>query len=163
MLTAAVLLGLMLPQYLCSPTGLYTRNTTVSDKTIDSTANSTKASSGQAFSTIDCSIPEITDATIDPAKRWAAVDSDDAWKDAVDYAASKVNTPDAGGLSFPELISNRVHGPENMQCDNLAARSSCGQSVQCWNKPAAGFFIANSMIGLANVSSSHLADRSSFY
>ena len=136
-----------------------TSHNTATATSLTASRNSTTSVSASATSTSvnymsqNCKVPEITDARTDPAKRWAAVHADDAWKDAVDSATKSEADGKTGGLSFPELVSNFVHGPEDMQCDNLAARSGCGNIAQCWNYPAAGYFITNSMVSIANVSS----------
>ena len=117
-------------------------------KALDSA--SVTAAAEEPWKTAQCTTPEITDATENPADRWTSVDADAAWKAAVEYATTTENT---GGLSFPALISNFFHGPDQMNCGLLNSRGACDTTSKC-EAPASGFLILNSLVAISSVRSS---------
>ena len=108
-------------------------------------------STNVTWNTAQCTQPEITDASIDQTIRWNSVDTEGAWKAALDDWHTKGS---AGGLTFTQAVSNFFHGPEQMLCGDTSARDGCGgTNVECSdvNHPG-GMFILNSSISLSSVS-----------
>jgi len=62
------------------------------------------------WSTAQCTTPEVTDASIDQTKRWNSVDTEKAWKAALDDWKAKGSR----GLTFTQEVSNFFHGPEQV-------------------------------------------------
>ncbi len=101
-----------------------------------------------SWSSSQCTTPEITDASIDQTKRWNSVDTETAWKAALDDWKKK----GSGGLTFTQEVSNFFNGPEQMLCGSLSARDGCGSYVQCNNvNHPAGMFILNSFTAISSL------------
>ncbi|KAG8526406.1 uncharacterized protein KY384_000062 [Bacidia gigantensis] len=103
------------------------------------------------WKTLTCTNPAVTDATINPEERWTKLDCNDAWDAAVSAVATATNT---AGVTFPQLISNFFHGPDNMGCGALSAKNGCNQDVLCVDPPASyvpGFEILNSFVGISSL------------
>lgn len=101
-----------------------------------------------SWSTSQCTTHEITDASIDQTKRWNSVDTEAAWKAAMDDWQQK----QGGGLTFTQEVSNFFNGPEQMMCGALSARDGCGSYVQCNNvNHPAGMFILNSFAAISSL------------
>jgi GH18 family chitinase len=66
------------------------------------------------WTTTPCTNEWITDASLDPEKRWNGVGCDAAWKDALDYW--KAGKDRNRGLTFSQSISNFFNGLEHLNC-----------------------------------------------
>ena len=96
-----------------------------------------------------CTIPEVTDASIDQTKRWNSVDSEGSWKVVMDDWKAR----GSNGLTFTQEVSNFFNGPEQMLCGDISARDGCGSYVICNNvNHPAGMFILNSFVAISSVS-----------
>jgi len=101
-----------------------------------------------SWNNVQCTTHEITDASIDQTKRWNAVDTESAWKAALEDWKQKGKS----GLTFTQEVSNFFHGPEQMLCGALSARDGCGSYVQCNNvNHPAGMFILNSFTAISSL------------
>jgi hypothetical protein len=103
------------------------------------------------FLSIQCTIPEITDAATPPSDRWAATDAGTAW---VDVIANWQVLGIKSGLTFVESVSNNFHGPEQMQCGVTAANNGCnGADIECNAVTCpAGYLMLNSLKAVSEVS-----------
>jgi len=69
-----------------------------------------QSSASPDWSTAQCTTPEVTDASIDQTQRWNSVDTETAWKAALDDWKAKGSS----GLTFTQEVSNFFHGPEQV-------------------------------------------------
>jgi hypothetical protein len=82
-------------------------------------------------------------------QRWAMLDCDNAWSDAVNIWKTIDKT--AGNLSFDQSIANTYHTAELSQCDSLVADSNCDSTITCTQaigtgSGPAGYEVTNSLI-----------------
>ena len=104
---------------------------------------------GVTWQNATCTTHEVTDASIDQAKRWNSVDTEGAWTAAVNSWKSGAGN----GLTFTQQMSNFFHGPDQMFCGNEGARDGCASYSVCNNvKAPAGMFILNSFVAVSSVS-----------
>ncbi|KAK1987268.1 dUTPase [Colletotrichum cereale] len=100
---------------------------------------------------VTCSDPNITDAKVMPNLRWAAADTNNSWKEALD--SWRNYTPGDGEvkLNFPAFISDFYGGPEGWNCQD-PVNTPCSTTVKCEDtKHPAGFLLLNSFSRLHDV------------
>ena len=103
------------------------------------------------WKTLTCADPAVVDATINPKTRWTNLKVNDAWDAAVSASKTAKN---GAGVTWPQLISNFFHGPDNMGCAALSAKNGCNQDILCEGPPKSyvpSFEILNSFIGISSV------------
>jgi hypothetical protein len=85
---------------------------------------------GQEWAKKTCSDPGVTDASLDPSKRWELLDTRNALS-AVNHAWN--HDPVEEGhiqLKYPEMVSNFFQGPEHWACQNVDD-TPCSTVVKC--------------------------------
>jgi hypothetical protein len=86
---------------------------------------------------VTCTDPGSTNAALDPATRWFDVDADRAWLAVVGSLNEEGFSGGTGSLSFPEVVSNFFHGPEQWNCQDIG-NTACSTTIECsqTNHPA---------------------------
>lgn len=81
------------------------------------------------FQKLECNNRYYLNATLDPEDRWKELKVNEAW----DYAISKWTLRDKKFAiqEFVPFISNELVGPEDMDCQNLAAKNGCDGPIDC--------------------------------
>jgi hypothetical protein len=100
------------------------------------------------WTSLSCTDPAVEGiAQFTPSQRWAMLDCNNAWQDAITVWTTIDNNTD--GLSFSESISNTYHGPEELNCGSLSSDSNCDSTVLCSQgvgSGPAGYEVLNSLI-----------------
>lgn len=89
------------------------------------------------WQTVKCTDPNLTNAAINPATRWAAASANDAWQAAVKAWNGGSVAQGNIALTFAESVSNTFHGPDQWNCKDVGD-IPCSSVVQCssTNHPA---------------------------
>ncbi|KAH8649114.1 glycoside hydrolase superfamily, partial [Xylariales sp. PMI_506] len=82
------------------------------------------------WTSLTCSDPAVEGVgQLTPAQRWAEMDCDNAWMDAINVW--KTVDRISANLTFSQSIANTFHVAENANCGSLVSHSNCDATITC--------------------------------